>query len=592
MATIPVDEANVDRRKFSLDLFALREVLAASSDDCLIAATRSIPADALRTSLLRPSIKALLANVVRKVRHVGGVTADEADDILRVLFEEVPRQEIVNRCLGERAVSLAHSSDIEDLIAKDLRYPIFSDAGFVAHAVDDAARSLASVSPRLLSLVQENVRAVVGIDAPTNIMHSCSTDDWPGLIAVAIGSGTLATAEALVHEATHIALNNDISAGKFDFLRALPAVLSPFTDTVRPAVRVVHGLVAYSAVLELWSAVELNSLLAGSGTQLDAAVVRRRRLARIASFVAVASRRILQLLQPAQLAEWEQLCSTYCQHPSKEAGTLRIPSSSKLKLGLNLVELAELKLAMAGAKCSRIMLTQDRAKNVVSVVEDNEAGVCFSSYAVFSLPGNGLGHFSNVEGRALELIDPAATEAGIYAYIGHTPAEALSTFLHDQMGKAGKLFGIPECCEEAFSQRWGEARASHMGDVFGQSLSRLSHALIRAPWETNVAAMYFGVGLCWHFPCAFDCRATIEAVRTRHQILQGLDPQLARRLSLGQRRPIIWSPNIGYGQFAGNRVVWANEGSDPSITFAELEEIAATMADHDKLGACRVVVWH
>ena len=119
--------------------------------------------------------------------------------------------------------------------------------------------------------------------------------------------------------------------------------------------------------------------------------------------------------------------------------------------------------------------------------------------------------------------------------------------LDDEQDQAGPYLGIPPCCCVFFNQNWGHARAEHQGDLAAFLLA--SECAVSTPkarrWQTNPFAMYFGRGMTWHFPCSWDCDATIAAINRRAAFLDRLLPKEASEFRKWQLRPIVWSRRHG-----------------------------------------------
>ena len=135
------------------------------------------------------------------------------------------------------------------------------------------------------------------------------------------------------------------------------------------------------------------------------------------------------------------------------------------------------------------------------------------------------------------------------------------------MDKASEFFGIPSCCARFFHDHWDASRALSHGDLFETMLIRFCpDEVVPVHWACNAAAMYFGHGLCWHFPCAPDCPATISAIAERRRRLAEIDQSLTHGLVDWMAIPFVWSRALGYGSLPadGNlstpleSVVWLN----------------------------------
>ena len=118
----------------------------------------------------------------------------------------------------------------------------------------------------------------------------------------------------------------------------------------------------------------------------------------------------------------------------------------------------------------------------------------------------------------------------------------------DLDGEAGELFGIPECCREAFAIHWPRVSKTG-GDLFGDVLLRYGvDGNCDVARACDVTAMYRGGGYCWHFPCRPDCRKTIELVGARRAAILQLDPDLARELDEAYRLSILLLPDGRYSE--------------------------------------------
>jgi hypothetical protein len=88
----------------------------------------------------------------------------------------------------------------------------------------------------------------------------------------------------------------------------------------------------------------------------------------------------------------------------------------------------------------------------------------------------------------------------------------------------GHLLGYPACCVDAFGRRWPTAWAQAAGDL-GLLLAAETGGAPRLPWELNIFARYFGVGLVAHFPCRLDCPASLALARRFAQSLSLAMPE-------------------------------------------------------------------
>jgi hypothetical protein len=134
----------------------------------------------------------------------------------------------------------------------------------------------------------------------------------------------------------------------------------------------------------------------------------------------------------------------------------------------------------------------------------------------------------------------------IHLYIAadsHTAQRAASL---DTRNEAGSMFGIPECCQRWFGERWENCRAQG-GDLFAEMI-RTHHVdgHLQVAQECDASAMFRGGGLCWHFPCGPKCEATIAAIHSRKEALLNLDASLVATLLSAQVQQLWLAENGRY----------------------------------------------
>ena len=133
----------------------------------------------------------------------------------------------------------------------------------------------------------------------------------------------------------------------------------------------------------------------------------------------------------------------------------------------------------------------------------------------------------------------------------------------------GYLLGYPECCAKTFARLWPEARKNHQGEVVNLLLRHSSRAWVGAfGWETNVFGRYFGLEVTQHFPCNWNCEATVQLARRNATILNTFWPEETKSLER-LSAPVLYTESSGVFLFPGNRVE-EHEGRvtmafDPSV---------------------------
>lgn len=92
----------------------------------------------------------------------------------------------------------------------------------------------------------------------------------------------------------------------------------------------------------------------------------------------------------------------------------------------------------------------------------------------------------------------------------------------------GVLLGYPACCVRAFSERWPTAEREMEGDVATLLVKQSSPGPF--DWRLNILVRYMGVELLQHFPCTFDCSASLELGRAHQGALQQIEPSSVARI--------------------------------------------------------------
>jgi hypothetical protein len=186
---------------------------------------------------------------------------------------------------------------------------------------------------------------------------------------------------------------------------------------------------------------------------------------------------------------------------------------------------AEYHLAVAGAKVSRITLPLSVGSRL-AIANLGRRTLISGGETVRANRDPRLGNFSNTASLTTDLLD-AGPDDDVHLYVSNDAMRALTAWRLDRTDEAGDLFGIPSCCARFFRDRWHESRTLRQGDVFESMLLKCcEHKIVRMHWACNAAAMYFGRGICWHFPCSPDCPATISAIAERRRRLATIDQSL------------------------------------------------------------------
>jgi hypothetical protein len=398
--------------------------------------------------------------------------------------------------------------------------------------------------------MRDTVDLCAGIEGPYGEIRAFSNADVPGLIVIGIRNPPVLLAEQTIHESTHVrlALRIDADQTLSRILEEMPACASPFTGSIRPAERVLHGVVSYGRVLRMWEAIQRHSLVdptwfADTG---DHGTIIRRRVTELNERVVRGWSSLVAAATASEHHLLAQVCAEFVGS-KPQSKVFEDRARQELLAQLKPVPRAEVILAAAGCKASRIGV-RVHDDSFVQALLSSGIPACFARTAQRPRTTPQLARFSNLFTSELCPILDADQDHEALLYVASSGEKAREAFEHDQDDSAGALFGIPSCCEDFFRRSWSPAVVGD-GDLFAALLEKtpLQGTGVRIPWGCNVAAMYFDAGLCWHFPCALNCPATVATVEARLRTLNALDPTLAGQLVALQRRAFLWSPAHGYG---------------------------------------------
>lgn len=158
-------------------------------------------------------------------------------------------------------------------------------------------------------------------------------------------------------------------------------------------------------------------------------------------------------------------------------------------------------------------------------------------------PGKGAFHDLARCPRASRGDDPSAMRALLLARDDSTLILGYLATLWDWDDYLGMLLGYPECCVKAFVERWPLARRHHTGDV--AALLAECEGIGPHPWPLNVFGRYFGFEIIAHFPCRFDCGASL---RNSYSVLRALklaEPNTLAAIEHALRGVVVYTPTTG-----------------------------------------------
>ena len=422
-------------------------------------------------------------------------------------------------------------------------------------AYTQALEILETLLPGSASLVRGQVRFIVGVEGPPNIVVCGSTEDLPGLVYFSLTCAPRVVAEELYHEATHIRLEHGVDLSGLGWVWDLPALWSPFTQSVRPAWRLVHGIAAYGALHEMWRQVAergADALWIDGLPAADAPAWARSRMVRLRSRLSQANAQLGPLIEASEEAALDAVFEALSA-PALRTWGQSATVQSKLR-GIDFascklpdVKHAELLCAIGDQKASRITVPMHQTTALVGLLHGH-GHVCFGREAVQLEDDPALGGFSNLIGRSVSLLGEEANRAEVHAYVARLASLARACEERDRSDDAGELMAYPACCVERFKALWPEAVTNWGGDLAALLLADEARdtPVFSLRWQANAVATYFGGGLCWHFPCSSGCASTRRVIEQRLSFLRERAPGLAQRLLALQQRSFFCVPGQAY----------------------------------------------
>ena len=239
MSPTPAELVRAHARAHSL--LALRRVLADPRADT--SALRSLSASVVERACLDPAFRTWAAGVT-----LGDGTPDP-QTALRMIGSA--------RATTNGANVLPVTKSLQRIVGPHLERAIVADAAAVNAAWMTAERMLDQLRLGRLASVVQAVDLIAGLYGPRGEIRALSNPRFPGFAAIGVNNPPLILAEQTAHEAVHVTLAARIAldASLKPLTDERVGVLSPFTGSVRTIERVVHGILSYAAVRQLWRAV-------------------------------------------------------------------------------------------------------------------------------------------------------------------------------------------------------------------------------------------------------------------------------------------------------------------------------------------------
>lgn len=411
----------------------------------------------------------------------------------------------------------------DKVIDKDFVLGLCEDENKVLYELNNGFSIIKSISLVWHNNMSKALETVSGIIDERNVINSGFTKDFPGFINLNINADPIIIGEQLAHETTHLLFENILY---FDtkvntYIRQIPPVFSVFAKKPRSAELVLHGLFSYTSVFVYWNAlIELYPK--------EKARIQKRKN-QVLIYINEAIKDLNNVLSNKDWSKVKTIYKKVCPVFNEKFWDTRI-SNKKLKINksihldlkrhLNDIEIAELILAIEGNKVSRISIPINKVKELIDVVHKLPIYYCFSNYIFSSKSDSQINDFQNVISSIYNLDTHYKEDIDIHIYFSNNKLKLRQSYVLDQSDESATLFKTPKCCQEFFKNNWEYAVKKYQGDLTRVYFENINKIIIKVNLLYNPIPMYFGMGLCWHFPCSLNCKKTQKIIDQRIDILK------------------------------------------------------------------------
>ena len=416
----------------------------------------------------------------------------------------------------------------DNILDYDFLHGQCNDEEKVINALNKGLDIINNINDKWASNLKNSLTSVVGVEDNFNEINSGFTHDIPGFINFNINASSYVIGEQLVHELTHLMLDDILFFDKKSriFVKDLPPVFSIFVNKPRTAELVLHGLFSYTSVYIFWHQVYKNYPKLKN--------TAKNRMKEVVSYINQASKDLDNILTKN---EWKKVYNIYKKIcPLADLDLWKIESNKKyshktfnnLRSYLNDLELAELSLAIIGNKVSRISMSLEKLKDFHIILNKLPVNYCFSSYLFESETDSNISDFKNVISEMHNLDTYFKPTLEVHIYFSKYKSFLKKAFLLDKSDDCAPLFKTPDCCEKFFKENWNEAVERYQGDLTKTYYKNKKSIDVNPIY--NPVSMYFGKGLCWHFPCSMKCKKSKKLIDKRISLLKKYEPNLLNRL--------------------------------------------------------------
>lgn len=171
---------------------------------------------------------------------------------------------------------------------------------------------------------------------------------------------------------------------------------------------------------------------------------------------------------------------------------------------------------------SRIIVNEEQLNNCIGIFKNFNLHVAISDFKI-KKEVDELRGYSDKGFR----IDKNSSEKGqVFLYVSRKKenAEKAKYFeANNEHYNFGKILGYPECCIDFFTKNF-PIESKKKNDYVLASLKNSDG--YKFPFYNNVAIRHLDLTLLSHFPCNFNCKASLEIAKLRLKSIRALSPEL------------------------------------------------------------------
>ena len=167
---------------------------------------------------------------------------------------------------------------------------------------------------------------------------------------------------------------------------------------------------------------------------------------------------------------------------------------------------------------------------------------------LYSIPIHQTGQFEGFAHRHAPIIKGKPTNTCVILAKTLEDCKAFrKAFETDDNFTQGQLLGYPDCCSKFFCDVW----AKGYYDPIWQAVENTSEEIvtmsdngrkvrIKGHPLSNAILRYLGLRVCFHIPCAFDCKESIRTATERLELSRKMQPDLTKLLEALMHMPHSW----------------------------------------------------